>query len=109
MGLEERLTFARYYYGIENQQVIVFRQVQNDLELIGYLERDSLDPQESHALIRLVGQTRANILGEGRNLSGMLALGHDLGAEAGPQNPAYEARVDHLCAAYPPQRASGAQ
>ena len=102
MGLEERLSFARHYYGIENQQVLVYRQVLSDLEFLGYLERDNLDPQEAHALIRLVGQVRANISGESRNIPGMLALGRKLGAEPGPRNPAYEARVDNLCKAFPP-------
>ncbi|HEY3948876.1 hypothetical protein [Phenylobacterium sp.] len=101
MGQEERLTFARYYYGIENQQITVYRQVLNDLELLGYLERDSLDPQESHALIRLIGQIRANIAGESRNIPGMLAVGRGLGAGPGPKIPAYEARIDALCEAFP--------
>jgi hypothetical protein len=101
MSQDERLTLARYYYAIENQQVIIYRQVLNDLELRGYLERDSLDPQEAHALIRLIGQVRANIQGESRNLPDILALGRKLGAGPGPKNPAYEARVDRLCGAFP--------
>jgi hypothetical protein len=103
MDLEERLALARFYSGIENQgtHISTIRQLSN--ELIGYLNRDSLEPQETHDLLRLAGRLRSFINAERRNVPQLLDAGRALGVKPGPPQADLEARVDRLCATYPPQ------
>ena len=102
MDLDERLAIATFYSGIENQRAIIHDQREHAKQLLGYLNRDALDPEEAHALIRIVGETRANSgFGETGNVAGMVEQGRKLGLEPGPANPDFEARVDRLCAAFP--------
>ncbi len=107
MGLEERLALANFYDGIENQRPQIHEVRLKSVALRGYLEREALDPEEAHALIRLIGETRGNVSGETRNVSGMLDRARKLGVEPAPPVPEYEARVDDFCAAFPPKSAEG--
>jgi hypothetical protein len=107
MELNERLAMATFYGGIENQKAIIHDQREHSKQLVGYLNRASLDPQEAHALIRAIGETRANLSGETRNVAGMVDQGRKLGVEPGSPHPDFEARVDRLCAAFPAQPVRG--
>jgi len=109
MAQNERLAFAVFYDDVENQMSLIRSLRQQAIEIGGYRYRDGLDPQEAHALIRLAGQTRVLMVGQARNVPYMLAEGRKLGVEPGPKDSEEEARVDHLCAAYPPQATAGAQ
>jgi hypothetical protein len=109
MELKERLALSVFYNDIENQMSLIRLLRQQVIEVSGYRYRESLDPQEAHALIRLAGDARTLMLGESRNVGFMLAEGHEMGVEPGPKYPEDEARVDKLCAAYPPQPLAEAQ
>jgi hypothetical protein len=99
-GLRE---FLKEYGAVDNQRglVVIARAQSQDLE--GYLNQDSLDRADAHALLRLTAHIRATAEGEMRNATVQIAAAHKLGIEPGPPLlPVYQARVDALCAAYPP-------
>jgi hypothetical protein len=102
MDLDERLALANFYGAVDNQRgmVVIARSQAQDLE--GYLNQDSLNPEEAHALLRLTAHIRGTAEGEIRNATVQIAAAHRLGVEPGlPLLPLYQARVDALCAAYP--------
>jgi hypothetical protein len=102
MDLAERLALADFYAGVDNQRSLIMAARGDALDLEGYLNRDSLDPEEAHALIRLVARVRGIARAEIRNAPGMLAAGRKLGIEpSGETLPVFKARVDALCAAFP--------
>ena len=102
MALDERLALGDFYGGVENQLSMIRLLRQQSNEISGYLDRDSLDPQEAHALIRLSAQVRSYLRVEARNIPGLLAAGRRLGADAGPAVPDREAQADAALA--PPVR-----
>jgi len=102
MGLDERLALGDFYGGIDNQLSMIRLLRQQSNELAGYLDRDKLDPEEGHALARLSAQVRAYLHAESRNIPGLLSAGARLGVQPGPPVADREARIDALCAAYPP-------
>ena len=102
MDLDERLALANFFSAVDNQRglVVIARAQSQDLE--GYLNQDSLDREEAHALLRLTAHIRGTAEGEMRNATVQIAAAHKLGIEPGPPLlPLYQARVDALCAAYP--------
>jgi hypothetical protein len=101
MDLVERVQIAKFYSGIENQQAAIQTHRQLALEFAGYRNRDSLDTEEAHALLRLLGQIRASAASEARNVPGILEQGRKLGVAPAAPVPEYEARVERLCAAFP--------
>ena len=108
MDLDERLGIAGFYDGIQNQLGLVLQQRAHAAAMQGYLNRDALDPEEAHALLRLMGEMRTNLRAETRNIPTMLTRTHQRGIEPGPPNADYESRVDALCAAFPQPAAVGA-
>ena len=101
MDLDERLQLASFYSGIENQLALIHEQRQLAVEFAGYRNRDTLDTEEAHALIRLMGQIRGAATGESRNVSGILERGRKLGVAPGAPVASFEARVDRMCATFP--------
>jgi hypothetical protein len=107
MDLDERLALSDFYGGVDNQRGLITLARADGLDLEGYLDRDALDPQEAHALIRLVAHARGIARGEMRNVPGILTSARKLGvAPSGVTLPVFQARVDALCAAFPERTAA---
>jgi hypothetical protein len=109
MALEERLALGDFYGGVDSRRTLMGMLREQANALAGYLDRDSLDPEEAHDLVRLAGQVRAYLPAAIGSVPPLLALGRRLGVEPGPPDPASEAEVDRLCAAYPPQQPAGSR
>jgi hypothetical protein len=101
MALQERLTLAAFYSGIENQRGLIQQLRLRSEEIAGYLHRETLDEEEKHALVRLTGQAEASMHALSRNVPDLQATGRRLGIPPAPPRPAREKWVNDLCAAYP--------
>ena len=103
MPLKERLEFATFYADVDNQMGLVRMVRQQAIEVGGYRSREALRPEEAAALIRMSGELRSLLVGESRNVTYMLDEGRELGLKPNPEHPQNKARIDALCAAYPPE------
>jgi hypothetical protein len=109
MPLKERLAFAAFYADADNQMSLVRMVRQQAIAVGGYRARQTLRPEEAAALIRESAELRSLLVGEARNVTYMLDEGRQLGLGPDPEHPQNKARVDALCAAYPPEPAAEAR
>jgi hypothetical protein len=98
MPLPERLAFGRFYAGVANQQVVIqsVRMV-GVTQLLRYVQKDELTPDEARHLLEDLAASRTFFSARGRNDAAQLKLAKALGVEPDPFDAATKARLANLC------------
>lgn len=98
MPLQERLAFGRFYAGVANQQVVIqsVRMV-GVTELLRYVQKDELTPNEARRLLEDLAVSQTFFSARGRNDAAQLKLAKALGVEPDPFDVATKARLAILC------------
>jgi hypothetical protein len=97
MPLDERLTLANFYYLIANDAAVIESHRSMANEIGGYLDRDSLRPEEAADLARLAGRLRWMSNVESGNGQMIMDEGARLHLSPAAQDPQLSVRVDEFC------------
>ena len=104
MPLRERLAFARFYAGAANQQgVIQMVRTAGSLQILRYIQKTELTPDEARRLPEDIAVARTLFLVRGRNDAAQLKLAKALGVDPGPLPAETQARLTGLCKRRPAQ------
>ena len=100
MPLDERMTFARFYGDVANQQTHVWVAREFERHITGYARLPKLTPQEADDFLRELAGAEDELRQKVRNYETMIETGRRLGEEPHPMglNKIYVERIDKLCA-----------
>lgn len=97
MPLEERRTLADFYDQLANEKDVVNIQRSSALVLIGALERDTLDREDTRRVLDAVSSERLLTNFHISNAQGLIQQAEKLGVKVPPMTPDQQSNIALLC------------